>query len=47
MMQDHVVTILAVHDRPIWGYRTRLRNWEVGISDYCLADGGFCRATLE
>jgi len=38
---------LAVHDRPIWGYRTKLKNWEVGISDYCLADGGFCRATLE
>jgi peptide/nickel transport system substrate-binding protein len=47
MMQDQVVTILAVHDRPIWGYRTKLKNWEVGISDYCLADGGFCRATLE
>jgi len=47
MMQDSVVTILAVHDRPIWGYRAKLRNWEVGISDYCLADGGFCRATLE
>lgn len=47
MMQDQVVTVLAVHDRPIWGYRTKLRNWEVGISDYCLADGGFCRAALE
>lgn len=46
MLQDHVVTILAAHDRPIWGYRTALRNWEVGVSDYCLADGGFCRATL-
>jgi peptide/nickel transport system substrate-binding protein len=47
MLQDQVITILAVHDRPIWGFRRELKNWEVGISDYCLADGGFCRATLD